>query len=689
MGKFFKILAGLLLTLVLLVAATAVILLMVIDPNDYKEEIISHVHEHAGRTLRIDGDIKLSVFPWLGLEINGLELSNAKGFGDRPFAIVKHAEVRVKLMPLLVRRLEVDTIGLDGLVLNLANAGDGRTNWDDLLKGEPGEVEVKEESAWAGGLAVFRIGGVDISNARISWDDRVANQHFIIDQFNLNSGAIAPGQPVGLELGMLLTSREPAIKAMIRMQGSVTVNEAAGRLKVSGLTIMLDAEGAALPNGALHAKLETDLSLTLSGQDLSLEGLMLTLGDLRLSGDLKGDALNTQPVFNGTLALAEFNLRDWLSGQGLAVPEMADSAALTRVGASLALSTQGKTTRLDDLKVTLDETQVTGGGSLTGSAITFDLIVDAIDLDRYLLPKREDGLEKPASKGEATTGDDPLLPVEMLRKLDLNGQLKIGRITVSKLRAEEILVTVKALDGRLDVSKQIQRFYQGSYKGQVGLNVKGKTPWLQLEQQLSKVQVGPLLKDLTGQDRLNGRGRFHTKLHARGSSLNAIKRTLGGGLDFRFEDGAVRGFNLAQTLREARAKFRGETLPKTEAPPQTDFSELSGSAVITKGVLSNRDLLAKSPYLRVSGTGQVNLVPETLDYKVKAMIVNTAKGQGGVELNKLKGIPIPVHLTGPYAAPDYSIDWGGVLVGSQKARIEEKKEEIKQKLQDKLRKFLH
>ena len=211
---------------------------------------------------------------------------------------------------------------------------------------------------------------------------------------------------------------------------------------------------------------------------------------------------------------------------------------------------------------------------------------------------------------------------------------------------------------------------------------------MKIEQHLANLQAGPLVKDLTGQDKFDGKGSFNAKLNTRGNSINAIKRSLGGNLDFNFKDGAVKGFNLAKAIRETKAKFSGTAVPASDEPNQTDFSKLSGSAVISKGVLTNKDLLAKSPYLRITGAGKVSLVPETLDYTVKAVIVSTEKGQGGEGLEELKGIPVPVHLTGPYASPDYSVDWGQVLAGSQKAKVEakveEKKEEVIEKFKDKL-----
>ena len=102
-----------------------------------------------------------------------------------------------------------------------------------------------------------------------------------------------------------------------------------------------------------------------------------------------------------------------------------------------------------------------------------------------------------------------------------------------------------------------------------------------------------------------------------------------------------------------------------------------------RGVLENQDRLAKSPFLRVTGAGKVNLVNETLDYVVKPVIVSTAAGQGGEGLEDLKGVPIPVKMTGPYADPKFSIDWAQVATGTQKAKLEEKKAEVKQQLEEK------
>ena len=698
MGKFFKFIGWLLGVLIVLVVAAVIILPLVIDPNDYKGEVITQVKEATGRDLKIDGDFNLSVFPWLGIETGRLELSNAEGFGDQPFAVVKHGLVRVKLMPLLSKQLEVDTIGLDGLELNLIKAKDGRGNWEDLAerdeggKGDEGEKEEPKTTEPDGEepsrlLEEIRIGGIDISDARVVWDDRKAGQHVIIQQFNLKSGALARGKPVDLEIGMVVESKAPQMKARMNLVGVVALDEASGVVDISGLKITLDAEGETLPGGSLKAELEALVKLALQEQSLDIKDLRVKMDELNLSGDLQGRGLDDKPGFSGNLTLAEFNLRKWLGDHGMPAPEMADPKTLTRVGASMVLNSQGDTIRLDKLALRLDDTRMNGNVSLRGSAVGFKLDVDEIDADRYLPPagestagaktskKKPAGTAPAAAAGKAATKNEPLLPVKLIRDLDIDGVLSVGRFTISKLLAEQVQLTLKAKDGRLALGQQVKKFYRGGYQGQINLDVRGKTPLTRIDGAAKGIQIGPLLQDLTGKDKLTGTGQFNAKLATRGNSIDAFKRELGGKLDFRFEEGAVKGINLAQLLRETQARFKGEKVPESNQPEQTDFSEISGTGVIKKGVLSNKDLLAKSPFLRVNGAGKVNLVKETLDYTVEAVIVSTAKGQGGEGLEELKGVVVPVHLTGAYAAPKYEIDWGKVLLDSQKDKAIEKFEE--------------
>jgi len=147
MGKTIKIAISLLIGLVLLLIIAAVALPLLIDPNDFRDEISSLVEEQTGRKLAIEGEIGFSVFPWLGIELGKMELSNAPGFGDRPFAGIERADLKIKLLPLLRKQVEIKTVVLHGLDVNLARDKSGKTNWDDLVSAtkEPSTAETPQE----------------------------------------------------------------------------------------------------------------------------------------------------------------------------------------------------------------------------------------------------------------------------------------------------------------------------------------------------------------------------------------------------------------------------------------------------------------------------------------------------------------------------------------------------------------
>lgn len=686
MGRLFKVLGVIIGVALLLVVAAIVILPMAVDPNDFKGEIVGKVQEQTGRDLKISGDLNLSVFPWLGVKVDGVELSNAQGFGNTPFVSVKHAAVRVKLMPLLKKRLEVDTIELDGVALNLVRKGNGAGNWDDLGKAKKGKTTAGTKETQDGpDLEGFSIGGIDIKDARISWDDGQTGQRYEISNFNLKSGAILPGKPVGLSMGMLLQSREPALNARIGLDGTIELNQADQQVNVRGLRVTLDAEGAALPQGRLKAELESNLLLALNGHAFALLDLKVRSGSLNITGDLKGANLHTEtPSFGGTISIAEFNPRDWMASQGMAPPAMADAKALTRFAAQLDLSAKGISTNINNLLIQLDDTRVNGNAIVQGGAAAFKLDVDKIDLDRYLpVASGQGGTTDGANSGTGTaSGKEQLLPLDLMRGLDMSGSVNIGSMTVKEMVAEKVQLTLKARNGVLESAQKIGAFFQGSYQGTVDINASGKTPALKLTSRLSGVQLEPLVKKLAGEDRLSGEGNFNADLTASGNDVDSLKRTLNGKMDFNLLKGAIKGINLAAELRKAKALLSGKSAPAEKGPVQTDFSQIKGSAEIKNGLLSNKDLQALSPFFRVSGSGQVDLVKERLDYTAIVFVVETSKGQGGHDLAGLeelerKKVGVPVHFTGPLASPKWEVQWKDVL-------LDEQKEKLKSKLEEKL-----
>jgi len=682
MGKVLKFFGWLLGLLVVLVLALVILVPLFVNPNDHKDQIVDEVKKATGRDLAINGDIGLSVFPWLGLELNGLKLSNAPGFGKQPFAAVDYAQVRVNLIPLLLHQtLEVDTIQLKGLELNLQKAKNGATNWDDLAGGSAKGGEASTEGPSGGGLTGFSIGGVDIQNGQVVWNDQSTGTHYAIKDLQVETGPLEPGKPVDVRLGLGLTSRKPPLQGAIELTGTLNANPRDKHFSLENLLLVVKVTGDGLPKEGVDAKLHTDLYVDQGAGTFEVRGLTIDSGELALSGDLQGVGLQNDPVVEGELRLNEFNPRAWMRRFELPVPETADPEVLKKLAFSTAIKGSASSIKFNNLVLRLDDSQLKGTAELLNTAkpvYQFNLDLNQINLDRYLPPAGE---AKAAKQPAAPRREGPLFPVKLLRGLNLDGSLRVNSLTANKIHAQAIVIQIKSQNGKLRVNEQVGRFYDGLIKGDLTLDVHGKTPRLKIAQKASRILAGPLLQDLASTDKLQGSGDFSANLSTLGNTVGQLKRTLNGSLKFNFHDGAVKGFNLAKMIREAKAKLSGQNVPIANEPNQTDFSQLSGSARVRNGILSNQDLLAKSPFLRVTGAGKVNLVMENLDYTVKPVIVSTPKGQGGEGLNQLVGIPIPVHLTGPWADPKWNIDLAKVLQEQQKAKL---KKEVDKKLKKKL-----
>jgi AsmA protein len=692
MGKFLKIVLGLVALAAALVIVLAVVLPFIIDPNDFKNQIAAAVQENTGRTLSIDGNIGLSVFPWLGLEIGQARLSNAQGFGEQPMASIEKVEVRVKLLPLLHKQLETDTIKLSGLSLRLGKDASGRSNWDDLLAeahektqagpGQPGE-------ATGSPLAGLAIGGVEVTDARVLWDDRSTGSRYELNELSFTTGAIDPGKPFDLDLHFGMSATKPMITGQTDLSGKVLLSESLQAVKLDDAELKLDLQGDGLPDGRLRLSLATDIALDLERQTLEMPKLALDTLGLRVSGKASGTGIGgADPRLSGRLDVAEFVPRDLIKALGQEPPVTADGTALGKAGATLLWEVSGHHAAATSLQFQLDDTHVNGRlgvDNFASPAIDFVLQADQIDLDRYLPPPVKEASAAPATPAATAAGGADALPVEALRGLNLSGTVKLGTLKAYNLRSTDIEFTIKSRDGLLRVHPAVASLYQGQYSGDVSLDVRDKTPRLSLNEHVKGIQAGPLLKDLSGDDKLSGTGNVDIQLSGRGATPEQLRRTLNGNAAFSFTNGSVKGVNLAALLRTAQAKLQGQPLPADDQPNQTDFTELQGTATVTDGVVRNNDLSAKSPLLRISGEGQVSLPAETIDYLLTTKIVGSLKGQGGKGLDELKGVAIPVRISGTFSKPTYTPDLAAALGDVAKEKAKEKIEKKTQKLlKDKL-----
>ena len=190
----------------------------------------------------------------------------------------------------------------------------------------------------------------------------------------------------------------------------------------------------------------------------------------------------------------------------------------------------------------------------------------------------------------------------------------------------------------------------------------------------SGVNVNALLKDVAGKDLLDGSGRVSADLSTSGASLGALRSNLAGSAALQLRDGAIKGINLARAMRQAKAalSMKQDAVSKARETEKTDFSELTATARIANGVAVSDDLDVKSPFLRIGGAGRFDIGRGSIDYTARATVIAAATGQDGGELAALRGVTVPVQLSGPFEAIDWKIQWSGVAAAAIENKLKDK-----------------
>lgn len=644
---------GLLLAGVLFVAVT-------FDPNDYKAELIQRVKDSKQRTLVLDGDIKLTLFPKVGVSLGKMSLSESGG--TQLFAAVDDVRAALAFWPMLRGEAVVDTVSITGLKATLVRRKDGTTNIDDLLSKDEG-------ASTPDGKVNFDIAGVNIARTELAYRDESSGAQYALRDLELTIGRLAPGVQTTLDLAARVQAKPSASDVQLRVKTGLMLDPESRHYTLDGLAASM---------GGMQASNKVEL--------------VMTAAQIALDGDkLNADKLHLMAKLAGANALAAT----------LAVPSLAGT---TRSFASeaLTLSVEANGDTLPNKRVSSEmrgrfafdsdkqnlDVSLAGGllqsraniklavNNFDAPSIRFNAELDQFDVDQYF------PLAPP------TQSDAPEQPFDLsaLKALNLEGKLRIGALTVAKIKSRDINLAVKARNGVIQAAPFSAKLYDGSLVGSVTVNAAQPIPGFAVSQTLSGVDVSALTRDAADFDMLEGHGNVGLNITAHGNTVNGLKKSLNGSLSLNLADGAIKGINVAKTLREFGGKLGKSRTQDANQDEKTDFSELKASFNIASGVAHNDDLTMKSPLLRLSGNGDIDMGNDRMNYLAKATLVKTLEGQGGQD--NLAGLTVPVRVQGPFDDLKYSLDFGAAVTESAKQKVEEKKQELKTRLQDQLKGLL-
>ncbi len=614
-------------SLVVIVIAGLLIAPAFIDIQDYKPEVEKFISEKTGRPFAVGDDLSLSFFPWAGVSLSNLQLGNTAEFAEKDFITVKSFEVRVKLLPLISKDVQIKRFILNEPHIVLVKNKDGRVNWSqpDMAKGKSAAEKPMEKSPSTTaetGLPIknLTVGDFSIKNGSLDWIDHTAGVHKKITALNMSLRDVSFERPVKLSFSARLDNQPLSLEGTIGPIGK-------------------DFKQATIP--------------------LDLDLKALTELALKLNGSLKNPGSN--PSFDLAVDIKAFSPRKLLAALGRDFPVVtADPKALDQVALKANLKGNQTKVSISNGILNLDESKLNftiEASDFSKPNLAFEINLDRINLDRYLPPgsDKPPAAEKPAEK--KPTDYTPL------RKLILDGRIKIGQLVVSKAKIEDIIVRVIAKNGIINLNPLKLNMYQGNVSGIGKLNVQQDTPRTNVNLDVKNIQVGPLLKDVLEKDILEGLTNARVTLSMSGDDAAVIKKTLNGSGQVLFSDGAIVGIDLAGMVRNVTAAFGLQQ--KSAQRPRTDFAELSAPFSIRNGVVHTPQTSLKSPLIRIIAAGNANLVKETLDFRVEPKVVATIKGQG--DTDQRSGLMVPVLVSGTFSKPKFTPD----LAGMAKKQLEE------------------
>ena len=644
--KYFLIIAA---SLGVLIVAAVLIVTTFVDVESYKPKIEQLVTDRTGYPLTLGGEINLSLFPWVGLSFTDLQLGNPKGFANKTFVRVESFEARLKVLPLLSRNVEISSFVVKRPEIFLEKNQKGTWNWEKLTEGG------KPATTPASGKTTVPVNGN-------------------VEKTTPESGE---GSQVSKGNGFALQSLE--VGEFSITNGRVLINDLQNNQKREISDFALQLEDA-----SLDKPIKITMEATLDGKPLSLNGTVGPLGteigagkvnldlgikavqtlDMAVSGYLED--IKTKKNYKLLVAVDPFDLKKLFANLGMSPIATTDPKALEKVG--LTANVAGAATKvvvssadiiLDDSAVKLNMT----AKDFSRPDLTVDMEMDSINVDRYLPPPAAEDKNKteagstsstPSTSGAAGKNSD--INYDPLRKLVLKVIMKLGKVQVHGGTVTNVALDITGRNGLFTLNSLGMDLYEGNIAATGKTNVQKDVPVTDVNLTLQNVQAGPLLQDFTQKELVEGLLQAEVAMNMKGDSGDLIKQSLDGKGDLLFKDGALIGLDLAQLARSIKSGF---TLEQQSEKPKTDFAELHAPFTITNGLVNTSGTTLQSPFLRVTITGDANLVSEALDMKIKPTIVGTIKGQGDEE--KRTGLTVPVLVGGTFDAPKFKPDVESLL----------------------------
>jgi AsmA protein len=718
--KFFFIFLALVLLALLAFVAT-------FDANNYKPEIIEQVEKATGRSFTIGGDIDLSVFPWIGLTVENAALGNAKGFKAEQFAAIKQLDIKVNVLPLIKKEVQINTIRLHGLNVSLEVAKDKSNNWSSLTQQEPApsdeapvadvtteadteapaEQTIAEQSK-ASPLQSLQVEGFEFVDATIHYDDRSSNTKATVSELNLTTSAIKFDEAVDVSFGARIENNQPEIDTRLKLTTQLILNKEFTKFNLGDFVFTLLAQKNAFIAQEETIEIKSNIDVSMDEQRIVLKQLQLSALGTNTLADITVSQFLETPLIQGDIEVQAFNARMLAKRAGVDLPAMAKADALHNVALKTKIKLQGEKFEANNLSVTLDSSTLSGWLhvlNITKQQLRYELAFDQLDINDYLPADSEDvptvaatptPTPTPAVTEPAATGDEKIeLPVEMMRQLDIQGDFRIASLTAKEYQIKQFLMTLKAQKGEIAIKPLSMQVLEGQVDSAINVNVKKEKPAYVINLNVNQVQAGPVvnpfLVGVMGDKPLTMDGAVNVKMDVKtmGDSVNQLKKASKGVVVLDMKETRVDGFDPEFYMRSSIADYvqskgfglSDSIMGQYQPRDVTVFDKIHSTVNIADGKARTDDFLMDSKRVKVTAKGYADIMQNALD-----VISSVQLPRSKTVVEKIFDEPVFVRVHGPFDALQYELDKDklkksttDVLKNEAKAKLDAEKQRLKDK----------
>lgn len=670
-----------------------------LSPDALRERAVRNLATFTGREVTVDGPVEVRFFPMLAVEFEGLAIGNPEGFdAPEPLLRIRKANASVRLVPLLSNRVEFDHFRLEGLHIAAVRNANGERNW--VLTPTVEQLRATARTAAQNATATTEAtmprtpprdtAATTLPPEAPAGDATMPSLHF--DKLELIDATLSFRDVAGAssfrarDMDLLVTMEEhhavigfscsvagdsPEFAAGLSMDATMSTL-ADGVLAIDMAPLAIRPHGGALPESAgpldVRGRLRIDLGGGGNAPVLAID--TLTAVTPYLTADLTGT------ITPGTAASLNVALsgtpRKALAAFGIIHPTQ-DPRALEQFTAKSALHLTPDTLRLTGIDGRLDDTTFKGDATIPfadAKPLAGKLALGSLVLDRYLPsehlrphPKKGDAATQGAAaspaKGALPSASQPVggggEPAKgtadtkgdggLLNNLRLDADVSAQHLVVARLDLRDLSARVIASGGVFTANPLQCRFFDGPLRGHASADLRQKAPAYAVNVDATGIDTGAMLVALTGKRHMEARTSVKGDARAKGSTADALMRTL---------DGTARITARDIVLHDGNAVPRDASGPASNADARR-FDLLSGTFVSTGGVVRNDDLILRGPSANAEAKGIIDLPGDNIGY---------------IATLHLKGLPdIPVRIRGSLSDPQYGVDPARMVVNTLKEAV--------------------